>query len=406
MAPLVTVKAPSTETVLTWAEELTRIACSGGGLKALAAHLAQRLEAAVLVEDAEWRHLGLSGASGRTVPPSVRDLISNSVPDLGGALRFQLPGGAQGVAFPIRAGESLLGRLSIFPESTFREEDSALARLTAATMAVELSREQGSGKNRRKSFWDRLLAHAYDNPIEARDDATSRGIVLAPGYIAVAIEAEGLDENSATAKHADLRRICLDALRGGNGEIVVIERGSGFVFLCPVALEIDAANARTAAGLIPRTAGKSLTGAKLIGGIGRNVEAVDAARTVEEAREAMYITRRIFGTGRVVAHEELGIYPLLLRGSATREDWRALSNRILEKLRSYDAKHQTELIRTLRLYFSVGQNVKTAAAELNVHRHTVFYRLRQIADISGLNLDSPHDQLTLRAAIAVDMLHA
>ena len=158
--------------------------------------------------------------------------------------------------------------------------------------------------------------------------------------------------------------------------------------------------------LIPRAAGKSLVGAKLIGGIGRYAEAIDASRTVEEAREAMFITRRLFGNGRVLSHEELGIYPLLLRGSGTREDWRALSTRILEKLRSYDAKHQTELIRTLRLYFAVGQNVKTAAAELNVHRHTVFYRLRQIAEISGLNLDSPHDQLTLRAAMAVDALHA
>lgn len=397
---------PSTESVLAFSEELTRIACSGGGMKALAGHLAARLEAAVLVEDAEWRHLGLSGATGRTVPPSVRELISNSVSDPSGAMRFTLPGGAEGVAFPIRAGESMLGRLSIFPETSFRSEDSPFARLTATTMAVELSREQGGSKNRRKSFWDRLLARAYEDPIEAKDDAASRGIILAPGYVAVAVEAEGLDENSATSKHADLRRICLEALRASTGEIVVVERGSGFVFLCPAALEVDAANARTAASLIPRAAGKSLAGAKLVGGIGRYADSVDASRTVEEAREAMFITRRLFGNGRVLSHEELGIYPLLLRGAGAREDWRALSTRILEKLRLYDSKHQTELIRTLRLYFAVGQNVKTAAAELNVHRHTVFYRLRQIAEISGLNLDSPHDQLTLRAAMAVDALHA
>ena len=102
MGPLMveTAGPPSTETVLAFSEELTRIACSGGGMKALAAHLAQRIEAAILVEDAEWRHLGLSGATGRTVPPSVRDLISNSVSDTNGAMRFVLPGGTEGVAFP------------------------------------------------------------------------------------------------------------------------------------------------------------------------------------------------------------------------------------------------------------------------------------------------------------------
>ena len=75
------------------------------------------------------------------------------------------------------------------------------------------------------------------------------------------------------------------------------------------------------------------------------------------------------------------------------------------RLRAYDEKHQTELIRTLRLYFEVGQNVKTAAAQLNVHRHTVFYRLRQIDEIGGNTLDDPHDQLTLRAALAIDALN-
>jgi DNA-binding PucR family transcriptional regulator len=73
-------------------------------------------------------------------------------------------------------------------------------------------------------------------------------------------------------------------------------------------------------------------------------------------------------------------------------------------LRAYDDKHQTELVRTLRLFFDVGQNIKVAAAQLNVHRHTVFYRLRQIGEIGRLDLDSPHDQLTLRAAIAIDAL--
>ena len=392
-------------TIVALVEELSKVACSGGGVKALAALLAARTGAAVLVEDAEWRHLALVGG-GRAVPPSVRDLVAHGQGEANGTIHFRLPMGAEGVALPIRAGESLIGRLSLINEQVPDEHAMVLARLTAATMAVELTRDQGSGKNRRKSFWDRLLARAYEDPVEARDDATSRGIALATGYVAIAIEAEGLDESSATAKHADLRRICQEALRTTSGEIVVIERGSGFVFLCPAALEVDAANARTAAALIPRAASKTLGNVKLVGGAGRYADVINTARTVEEAREALFITRRLFGTGRVIAYEELGVYPLLLRGGATREDWRHMSSRVLATLRAYDTKHQTDLIRTMQLYFAVGQNVKTAAAELNVHRHTVFYRLRQIAEISGLNLDSPHDQLTLRAAMAVDALHA
>jgi purine catabolism regulator len=103
-------------------------------------------------------------------------------------------------------------------------------------------------------------------------------------------------------------------------------------------------------------------------------------------------------------YDDLGVYPLLHRTGATREDWRAFAMRVLDPLRSYDEKHQTELVRTLQLFFDVGQNIKEAAARLNVHRHTVFYRLRQIGEIGRLDLDSPHDQLTVRAALAVDAL--
>ena len=120
----------------------------------------------------------------------------------------------------------------------------------------------------------------------------------------------------------------------------------------------------------------------------------------------MFIARRLFGGSRVMPYDDLGVYPLLLRGGATSTELRDFSDRILAPLRAYDEKHQTELIRTLRLYFDVGQNVKTAAAELSVHRHTVFYRLRQIAEISSHDLDSAHDQLTLRTAMAIDALNS
>ena len=106
----------------------------------------------------------------------------------------------------------------------------------------------------------------------------------------------------------------------------------------------------------------------------------------------------------MVSHDDLGVYPLLLRGGVDREELQTFAVGVLEPLRTYDEKHQTELVRTLRLFFDVGQNIKVAAAELNVHRHTIFYRLRQIGDIGGFDLDSPHDQLTLRTAIALDAL--
>jgi sugar diacid utilization regulator len=390
-----------------FAEQLSRIACTGGGPKALAAHLATYLNAAVLVEDADWRHVALAGSGTRTLPASTRDVLQ-SAPAGDSLVAFQAPDGTRALAARVRSGDAPLGWIAIFPNGTSQldEEQHGPIRLAASSIAVELSREIGGGKNRRRSFWDRLIARAYNDPIEAKDDAASRGITLAAGYVAVAVEAEGLDEATAAAKNGELRKICHETLRSGQGEIVVIERGGGFVFLCPAPLEVDAANVRTAASLLPRAATKAHFGAKVVGGVGRQADAINVARTVDEARESIFIARRLFGGSRVMPYEDLGVYPLLLRGGVDVDEWRDFSDRILSPIRAYDEKHQTELIRTLRLYFEVGQNVKTAAGELSVHRHTVFYRLRQIAEISGHDLDSPHDQLTLRTAMAIDALNA
>ena len=398
----------SNDEIVDFAEALARIASTGGGPKALAAGLATLIDAAVLVEDAEWRHVALAGASARSVPPTSRDLITTATKDGSeGPVVLRTPGDSvPGLAVRIRGGDAQLGWLSVYPVGISADGRIGALRLAAAAIAVELSRDAGGGKNRRKSFWDRLISRAYDDPIEAKDDATARGIALAANYVAVAVEAEGLEEAVATSKMVELRKIALESLRTGAGDTIVLERGGGFVFLCPAPMDVDAQNVRTAATLITRQATKVHFGAKIVGGVGRAAEAINAYRTVDEARESMFIARRLFGGSRVMPYDDLGVYPLLLRGGATQIELRAFCDRILAPLRAYDEKHQTELIRTLRLYFDVGQNVKTAAAELSVHRHTVFYRLRQIAEISGHDLDSAHDQLTLRTAMAIDALNS
>ncbi len=399
------VRRDGVDALLAYAEALARIAATGGGAPALAAHLATAIDAAVLVEDAEWKHLGVAGSKDRAVPPSVRDLLPTTIDGEGEeGVPLQPPADARARAFPIRAGGSRLGWLSIFPRTGGTAERRSLVRLTTAQIAIELSRDAGGGRGRRRGFWDRLLSRAYEDPLEAREDAQARGITLASGYVAVAVEGEGLEEAVAAQKNAEIRRVCLDTLGTRGGDVVVIERGGGFFFLVPAALEVDASNARTAATLIPRGIARSGIDVKVVGGVGRHAEMLHVARSVDEAREATTIARRMFGGGKVMPYEDLGIYPLLHRGGGTKDEWKAFADRVLEPLRAYDDKHQTELVRTLRLFFDVGQNIKVAAAQLNVHRHTVFYRLRQIGEIGRLDLDSPHDQLTLRAAIAIDAL--
>ncbi|MDE2573652.1 MAG: helix-turn-helix domain-containing protein [bacterium] len=394
----------TTDELLAFAESLARISAAGGGPKAYASHLAGRCRGAVLVEDAEWHHLALAGAGERSVPPSARDLIRQASRDDEGFARAQLPDGGHVLAYPMRAGDSDLGWLVCLGLDGASGELAPLLRLTASAIAVDLVREAGGAKGRRRSFWERLLSGSYDDAGAARDDAAARGVTIASSYVAVAVEAEGMDEGAAARQLSDVRKLCLAHLHHQSGETVTIDRAAGFVFLIPAPLPVDAQNVALAASMLPKHAVKAKLDVILVGGVGsRAADILDTARSVDEAREALVIVRRLFGGGRVGAWEDLGLYPLLHRG-ATRDELQAFAQRTLEPLRAYDEKNHTELLRTLALYFSVRQNVKTASERLNVHRHTVFYRLRQIAEICNRDLDSAHDQLALRAALAIDAL--
>jgi DNA-binding PucR family transcriptional regulator len=203
---------------------------------------------------------------------------------------------------------------------------------------------------------------------------------------------------------SEVRALATDVFRASDAHIGLLERGVTLFVFVPAPRAVDASNAKTAAGLLPKNAVRRKAHVRISGGVG-TVESLLAVHASAHAAEAaLAIGRRIFGSGRVAVYDELGAYRLLYEGADV-DRLRAFAAVTLAPLRGYDEKHQTELERTLKLYFKVGQNVKTAAAELHVHRHTVFYRLRQIGEICAISLDSPHDQLTLRLAVAIDELH-
>ena len=280
-------------------------------------------------------------------------------------------------------------------------QEAALALRRAAAALAEASQNGKTGT--RRNFWERVCAQSYSDDASVREAASSVGVRLAPSYLAISLEIEDTDD--ATRTVPDLRKIALEVFATSDVDVGTIESIGTLNLLVPVAREIDASNARTAAVLLPKTLSKRHAEFRVSGGVGGTAPPIEITSCLERAEAALAIGRRIFGPGRVTVYDDLGAYALLY-GGASVEELRGFSRRVLAPLRDYDEKHQTELERTLHRYFALGQNVKTAAAELNVHRHTVFYRLRQIAEICRCDLAAPHDQLTLRLAMAIDALHS
>jgi hypothetical protein len=64
----------------------------------------------------------------------------------------------------------------------------------------------------------------------------------------------------------------------------------------------------------------------------------------------------------------------------------------LIKLRDYDLKHKTELLRTASKYLQNQLSHTQTSIELQIHRSTLMYRLDRIKDIGGFNIEDSENQ--------------
>ncbi len=60
----------------------------------------------------------------------------------------------------------------------------------------------------------------------------------------------------------------------------------------------------------------------------------------------------------------------------------------VEPLVAYDEQYETDLVRTLETFLEADGNVAGTAQRLFTHRHTVYYRLERVRELSGLDVSS------------------
>ncbi|WP_175537386.1 helix-turn-helix domain-containing protein [Clostridium sp. DSM 8431] len=60
----------------------------------------------------------------------------------------------------------------------------------------------------------------------------------------------------------------------------------------------------------------------------------------------------------------------------------------INELKEYDNTHNTELLKTLKIYLSNNRNVIKASTILNIHKSTFFYRFHKIENIINCSLDT------------------
>lgn len=88
----------------------------------------------------------------------------------------------------------------------------------------------------------------------------------------------------------------------------------------------------------------------------------------------------------------------LLKELANSPDLRPFRE-LIKPLAVYDHKHNSDLIRTLRVFFIANANVSEAADRLYLHRNSLAYRLARISELVKLDLKDPWARFALQLGL-------
>jgi DNA-binding PucR family transcriptional regulator len=93
--------------------------------------------------------------------------------------------------------------------------------------------------------------------------------------------------------------------------------------------------------------------------------------------------------GALLAFEQTGAYRLLLSAmSENPDELQRFYSETVEPLVAYDEQYETELLQTLETFLEADGNVAGTAQRLFTHRHTIYYRLERIRELTGLDVSS------------------
>jgi PucR C-terminal helix-turn-helix domain/GGDEF-like domain len=354
-------------------DAVTEAVESGAGLPEIVRAASRALDASLAVTDAAGATIAVAARSSA----DERSLLS----------------GAEGVAsLPLRVADAVVGSLHMRART---EPSPVVRRLLVTMIASEVERVRAPdvasetaaadflrlALGRKPLAREDLLARAADLSLDLQDGAS---VIVARAHPQAPTE-EGWRARARAVAERGARAVVgksLAALSERDGAA-----GVEILLLVPGGEEPLAA--RAAEGVL-REMESALAGYTFA--LGRSRIAEDAGELPRAAGEALLAANVAEGSspeGSSLAFEQTGAYRLLL--SAMTENPSELQRfyaETVEPLVAYDEQYETELLGTLETFLEADGNVAGTAQRLFTHRHTIYYRLERIRELTGLDVSS------------------
>ncbi|MCL2769021.1 MAG: helix-turn-helix domain-containing protein [Solirubrobacterales bacterium] len=363
---------------LTGLDAVTEAVERGASLPEVVRAAARALEASLAVTDAWGATLAVAARS----PAEERSLLA----------------GGEGIATaPLRVADEIVGTLHMRART---EPGASIVRLLTTMIASEVERV------RAPALASEGAAAAFLGAIATRELVDRAELLARAGELSLPLEGGA----SMIVARAHPQRPTEEGWRARVRAIS--ERGARAVASHSIAALSERDGAGAAAGaagvevllLVPggdealaRRAGESVLRemeASLPGctfALGRSRVAGDPAELARAASEALLAANVAEGSPQAgaLSFEETGAYRLLL--STMSENPRELQRfyeETVEPLVGYDEQYETTLVQTLDSFLEADGNVAGTAQRLYTHRHTIYYRLERVRELTGLDVSS------------------
>jgi DNA-binding PucR family transcriptional regulator len=353
-------------------EPITEAIESGAGLPQVVRAAAKALEASLAVTDAEGATLAVAAGS----PSEERSLLSRG----------------KGVnSIPLRVADTVVGALHMRAKT---EPGASMRRLLATMIASEVERVRAPERVSESAAADFLRA-VRDRELTERGELLARAKELSVDVEAGASIIVARAHPQAPTDEGWRRRVRAVAERGARAAVSrsiasLSERegilGAEVLLLVPGGEESTAARA---AESVLREMESALAGYTFA--IGRSRITEDPSELPRAASEALLAANVAQGSadGMALAFEQTGAYRLLLSAmSENPSELQRFYAETVEPLVAYDEQYDTDLVGTLEAFLEADGNVAGTAQRLFTHRHTIYYRLERVRELSGHDVSS------------------
>ncbi|WP_457101248.1 PucR family transcriptional regulator [Microbacterium sp. P5_E9] len=393
-------------------------------LQELVEELAGRLERSVAIDDARLHLLAHSPHRGDVDRARAESIIRRAVPrelvdhvytcrDDATGLYLVTPRADLGlddarVGYPILHQGSLLGFVWLLrSEGTTDDEHLDAAERAAAEAAALIHREHlraGSVRDRERELLDRLLGDDDGARASAAAAIRAEGLFDAASFSVIVAEVAASDRPRGLSTEADRLALAsgLAAVRSRRlpQHLLTLEQGDRVILVVADTLGDDARERLRALATGLRDTVLSESGAAHCRvGVSRSRSDLAHARLgVAEALRAARVGRRVHTLGSVTDIESLGVYELL--DQVPDDALRTMIHPGLLELIEQGSRTDS-LVQTLEVFLDNAGDVKAASEQLFAHRTSLYYRLRRIQELTGLDLSSGDDRLTAHLGLRI-----